>query len=96
MSGDKDLDNFTETENDEGKHKVTINIDLAINIFPKICSGCRSHLLDDFAPVRNRQRRPFPPFPKRSPAPDSPNNDDSKPFRFYLFRQDDYFDEEQT
>ena len=37
MSGDKDLDNFTETENDEGKHKVTINIALAINIFPKIC-----------------------------------------------------------
>lgn len=96
MSGDKDPNKTTDTDNDEGKREVTINVNLAINIFPKICSGWRSHLSGDFAPERNRQRKSFPPFPKRSPDPDSPDNDDSKPFRFYLSRQEDYFDEEQT
>ena len=89
MSGDQDPSNNNDKD---GKREINININLAVT---------------HFLPFRTRWTSRWfpgghPPFPKRKPDPDSPDYDDSKPFRFdddFRFRvdefgDDDYFDEE--
>ena len=89
MSGNQDPSNNNDRN---GKREVTINVNLDIKIFPRLRTRWRSR----WFPGGN------PPFPKRKPDPDSPDYDDTKPFRFdddFRFRvdefgDDDYFDEE--
>ena len=87
MSGEKDPSK--DNDNKDGKREITININLAIKHFP-LMTRWRSRWFPGG----------HPPFPKRKPDPDSPDYDDTKPFRFDddfrvdEFEDDDYFDEE--
>ena len=89
MSGNQDPSNNNDRN---GKFEVTINVNLDIKIFPRLRTRWRSRWFPGG----------HPPSPKRKPDPDSPDYDDTKPFRFdddFRFRvdefgDDDYFDEE--
>ena len=89
MSGNQDPSNNNDRN---GKREVTINVNLDIKIFPRLRTRWRSRWFPGG----------HPPFPERKPDPDSPDYDDTKPFRFdddFRFRvdefgDDDYFDEE--
>jgi|TARA_B100000678_G_scaffold215005_1_gene182320 hypothetical protein len=89
LSGDQDP---SKNNDRNGKREVTININLDIKVFPRLRTRWRSRWFPGG----------HPPFPKRKPDPDSPDYDDTKPFRFdddFRFRvdefgDDDYFDEE--
>ena len=99
MSGDQDP---SKNNDRDGKREVTLNINLEIKIFPRLRTRWRSRWFPGgHAPFGTNPGDP-PPFPKRKPDPDSPDYDDTKPFRFdddFRFRvdefgDDDYFDEE--
>ena len=89
MSGNQDPSNNNDRN---GKREVTINVNLDIKIFPRLRTRWRSRWFQGG----------HPPFLKRKPDLDSPDYDDTKPFRFdddFRFRvdefgDDDYFDEE--
>ncbi len=109
MSGEKDPSK--DNDNKDGKREINININLAVT---------------HFLPFRTRwtSRRRFPPggappfginqdgeSPRWKPDPDSPDNDDTIPFRYHddtipfrpsdfrfevdEFGEDDHFDEEE-
>ena len=100
MSGDQDS---SKNNDRDGKREVTLNINLEIKIFPRLRTRWRSRWFPGgHPPFRMNPGGPPPPFPEREPDPDSPDYDDTKPFRFdddFRFRvdefgEDDYFDEE--
>ena len=100
MSGEKDPSNNNDRN---GKREVTINVNLDIKIFPRLRTRWRSRWFPGgHPPFGTNPGGPSPPFPEREPNPDSPDYDDTKPFRFdddFRFRvdefgDDDYFDEE--
>ncbi len=99
MSGDQDP---SKNNDRDGKREVTININLEIKIFPRLRTRWRSRWFPGGHPPFGTNPGDPPPFPKRKPDPDSPDYDDTKPFRFdddFRFRvdefgEDDYFDEE--
>ena len=99
MSGDQDP---SKNNDRNGKREVTININLDIKVFPRLRTRWRSRWFPGGHPPFGTNPGDPPPFPKRKPDPDSPDYDDTKPFRFdddFRFRvdefgEDDYFDEE--
>ncbi len=100
MSGNQDPSNNNDRN---GKFEVTINVNLDIKIFPRLRTRWRSRWFPGgHPPFGMNPGGPPPPFPEREPDPDSPDYDDTKPFRFdddFRFRvdefgDDDYFDEE--
>lgn len=98
MSGNQDP---SKNNDRDGKREITININLAIKHFP-LMTRWRSRWFPGGHPPFGTNPGDPPPFPKRKPDPDSPDYDDTKPFRFdddFRFRvdefgEDDYFDEE--
>ena len=101
MSGDQDP---SKNNDRNGKREVTININLDIKVFPRLRTRWRSRWFPGgHPPFGTNPGGPSPPFPEREPNPDSPDYDDTKPFRFdddFRFRvdefgEDDYFDEEE-
>ncbi len=98
MSGDQDP---SKNNDRDGKREITININLAIKHFP-LMTRWRSRWFPGGHPPFGTNPGDPPPFPKRKPDPNSPDYDDTKPFRFdddFRFRvdefgEDDYFDEE--
>lgn len=101
MSGDRDPNNDNDNE---GKREITININLVIKDFPQFRTRWTSRWFPGGTPpFGTNPGGPFPPFPKRKPDPDSPDYDDTKPFRFdddfgfgfAEFGEDDHSDEEE-
>ena len=100
MSGDQDP---SKNNDRDGKREVTLNINLEIKIFPRLRTRWRSRWFPGgHPPFGTNPGGPSPPFHEREPDPDSPDYDDTKPFRFDddvsfrvdEFGEDDYFDEE--
>ena len=100
MSGNQDP---SKNNDRDGKREVTLNINLEIKIFPRLRTRWRSRWFPGgHPPFGMNPGGPPPPLPEREPDPDSPDYDDTKPFRFdddFRFRvdefgEDDYFDEE--
>ena len=100
MSGDQDP---SKNNDRDGKREITININLAIKHFPLMTRWRSRWFPGGHPPFGTNPGGPSPPFPEREPNPDSPDYDDTKPFRFdddFRFRvdefgEDDYFDEEE-
>ena len=100
MSGDQDP---SKNNDRDGKREITININLVIKHFPLMTRWRSRWFPGGHPPFGTNPGGPSPPFPEREPDPDSPDYDDTKPFRFdddFRFRvdefgEDDYFDEEE-
>ncbi len=102
MSGEKDPSK--DNDNKDGKREINININLAVTHFLPFRTRWTSRWFPGGRPpFGTNPGGPPPPFPNRKPDPDSPDYDDTKPFRFdddFRFRfdefgGDDYFDEEE-
>ena len=100
MSGNQDP---SKNNDRDGKREITININLVIKHFPLMTRWRSRWFPGGHPPFGTNPGGPSPPFPERETNPDSPDYDDTKPFRFdddFRFRfdefgEDAYFDEEE-